>query len=720
MVENTADNKDLRLRVVEALPKDAGRGIVRIDPQDMQRLGVVVGDIVEIVGRKKTVARVMPAFKEQRGHETMQIDGIIRQNAQIGLGEKGHIYQSTARNAQSITLVPVDFIKGKSGEKDHLFIGRLIEGLPVLKGDKVRVNYPGSLHREFLVIDTIPQSAVLVQTTTAIKLKPDKDLQTGGAKVTYEDIGGLGKEILKVREMIELPLKYPEIFVRLGIEAPKGILLHGPPGTGKTLIARAVAHETDAYFIHVNGPEVIHKYYGESEARLRQIFESAAKNAPSIVFLDEIDAIAPKREEVHGEVEKRVVAQLLALMDGLESRGQIVVIGATNIPNALDPALRRPGRFDRELVVNIPDQYSRLEILQIHTRGMPLAEDVDLAELARITHGFVGADLAALCKEAAMISLRKIFPRIEFESAHIPYEVLEELQVSMSHFDAALKEVEPSATREVFIEVPDVRWEDIGGLKEIKQELMEAVEWPLKYGELFKQVRVTPAKGILLYGPPGTGKTMMAKAAANESEANFISVKGPELLSKWIGESEKGVREVFKKARQAAPCIIFFDEIDALAPVRGSGGGNVVTERVVGQILTELDGIEELKGVVVLAATNRLDMVDPALLRPGRFDVLLALPEPDAGARLEIFKVHTRGMPLDRDVHLLTLAEQTQGLTGAEIRYICNKAGLLAIREIIEREQPAAEKNLLQFTVSGRHFQQAVDMCNRRQGGCNE
>ena len=686
----------------------------------MQKLDVDTGDIVEITGRKKTVARVMPTFKEQRGKSIFQIDGIIRQNALIGLGEKGQLLKTTARPAQTVVLAPVDTLKGRTGEKDSHFIGRLLEGLPVQKGDKVRVNFPGSIYREFLVIETVPQEAVLVQTATSVKLKTDGNVETGGSKVTYEDVGGLSKEISKVREMIELPLKYPEIFIRLGIEAPKGILLHGPPGTGKTLIARAVAHETDAWFIHINGPEIINKYYGESEARLRQIFENAAKNAPSIIFLDEIDAIAPKRAEVTGEVEKRVVAQLLALMDGIESRGQIIVIGATNIPNALDPALRRPGRFDRELVISIPDQHSRLEILQIHTRGMPLAEDVDLEQIARITHGFVGADLQALCKEAAMISLRKILPRIEFESAYIPCEVIAELLVSMEHFDAALKEVEPSAIREIFAEVPNIRWEDVGGLQEVKQELLEAIEWPLRYGQLFKKAHITPPKGILLYGPPGTGKTLIAKATANESEANFISVKGPELLSKWVGESEKGIREVFRKARQAAPCIVFFDEIDALAPVRGAGFGGAVTERVVSQLLTEMDGIEELRGVVVLAATNRLDMVDPALLRPGRFDRLIALAMPDEEMRKEILKVHTRGIPIDEDTDLMYLARLTDGLTGAEIASICNKAGLLVIREVIKREGMVSDLISSQFTVSKRHFKEAVSLYRSNRGGNNE
>lgn len=715
---NRQDNV-LQLRAAEALPKDVGRGIIRIDPQDMNRIGVDLGEIVEILGKKRTAVRVMPTFMEHRGKGVFQIDGIIRQNAQIGLGEKGEIYKTDFKDAISITLAPVDIVKGNADERDSHFIGRLLEGLPVLTGDRVRVNYPSSMYREFLVIETCPQQAVLVQTTTVIKLKSHQNLESRGSKVTYEDIGGLSKEILKVREMVELPLKYPEIFVRLGIEAPKGILLHGPPGTGKTLIARAVANETDAFFIHVNGPEVIHKYYGESEAKLRQIFDSAAKHAPSIIFLDEIDAIAPKREEVRGEVEKRVVAQLLALMDGIEPRGQIIVIGATNIPNALDPALRRPGRFDREMVIGIPDQPGRQVILQIFTRGMPLAGDVNLHEVARVTHGFVGADLEALCKEAAMASLRDILPEIEFESAVIPFEVLSKLEVRMEHFYLALKEVEPSATREVYVEVPTTKWEDIGGLFEIKQLLTETLEWPLKYDELLRKGHITPPKGILLYGPPGTGKTLLAKAAAHESEANFISVKGPELLSKWVGESEKGVREVFKKAKQAAPCIVFFDEIDALAPVRGSGSGNHVTERVVSQILTEMDGIEELRGVRILAATNRLDMVDPALTRPGRFDLLVPLPKPGMRERLEIFRIHTKGMPLEEDADLLEMAQLADGLTGAEINWICNKAGLLAVREIVQ-DNPSVSKEIVDgFTISKKHLREAATLYINGTGGDN-
>jgi transitional endoplasmic reticulum ATPase len=514
--------------------------------------------------------------------------------------------------------------------------------------------------------------------------------------------------------MIELPLKYPEVFERLGIDAPKGVLLHGPPGCGKTLIARAVANETSAHFIHISGPEVIHKFYGESEAHLRALFEDARTNAPSIVFVDEIDAIASKREEIRGDqqVERRVVAQLLALMDGLKSRGEVVVIGATNIPNVLDPALRRPGRFDREIAISIPDKNARLEILHIHIRGMPLADDVDLERIAGITHGFVGADLEALAREAAMITLRKIMPKIEFEADNIPYELLLELEVTMDDFLNALKEVEPSAIREVFIEIPDVRWDDVGGLDEVKRVLKESIEWPLKYPELFDHMRTNPPKGILLYGPPGSGKTFLAKAVASESEINFISVKGPELLSKWVGESERGIREVFRKAKQASPCIVFFDEIDAIAPIRGASSDSHVTERVISQFLTELDGMEELKGVIVLAATNRLDMVDPALLRPGRFDLRLELPTPDAKARLEIFNIHTRGKPLAADVDLKALADTTDGLVGADIEAICRRASMLAIREFLGKHRTFKSEtkkvDLSQAKVSNKHFEEVI------------
>ncbi|MEK7873400.1 MAG: CDC48 family AAA ATPase, partial [Chloroflexota bacterium] len=534
---------------------------------------------------------------------------------------------------------------------------------------------------------------------------------------TYEDIGGLRREVQKIREMIELPLKYPELFERLGIEPPKGVLLHGPPGSGKTLIVRAVANETDASFFHVSGPEVIHKFYGESEAHLRAIFDKARENAPAIVFIDEIDAIAAKREDVRGDqqVERRVVAQLLALMDGLKSRGKVIVIGATNIPQVLDPALRRPGRFDREINIGVPDRNGRLEILQIHTRGMPLGPDVSLEKLAEVTHGFVGADLEALCREAAMTTLRNIMPRIQLDANYIPYELLSEMKITLDDFREALKDVEPSAIREVFTEIPDVQWDDVGGLEEVKRVLMETIEWPFKYPYLFSRAKTSPPKGILLTGPPGTGKTLLAKAAASQSGVNFISVKGPALLSKWVGESERGIREVFRKAKQVSPCIVFFDEIDALAPVRGAGADSHATERVVSQFLTELDGIEELKGVTVLAATNRPDIVDPALLRAGRFDIQIELPIPDEKARQKIFAIHTRGKPLADDIDIATLAKSAEGMVGADIEAVCRRASMLAIREFVNGHAPtSAASDASEFKVVARHFEQAIQEVRQR------
>jgi len=701
----------LTLKLAEALGKDVGRAMARLDPQDMTRIGAEPGDIVHITGKRTTVAKIMPAYSQDRGKGTIQIDGITRENAQAGLGEKVEVQRIHYESAATLVLAPVSPSSAFVKEKDRKYLGRLLEGLPMTPGDKVRVTLLGSRYQEFLVADASPKGAVVVGPLTTIKVKGEVTAGKGKTGITYEDIGGLQKEIQRIREMIELPLKYPEIFERLGIDAPKGVLLHGPPGCGKTLIARAVANETDAYFLHLSGPEVIHKFYGESEAHLRAIFEKAEENAPAIVFLDEIDAIASKREEVRGDqqVERRVVAQLLALMDGLKSRGQVIVIGATNIPNVLDPALRRPGRFDREISISIPDKNGRLGILQIHSRGMPLASDVDLKRLAEITHGFVGADLEALCREAAMVTLRKIMPKIEFEADYIPYELLSELEVTMNDFLEALKEVEPSAIREIFTEIPDVKWADVGGLEEAKRLLMETIEWPLKYPELFEQANTKPAKGILLTGPPGTGKTLLAKAVASQSEVNFISVKGPALLSKWVGESERGIREVFRKAKQASPCIIFFDEIDAIAPVRGGSADSHVTERVISQLLTELDGIEELKGIVVLAASNRPDIIDPALLRPGRFDVQLELPVPDEKARLEIFRIHTKDKPLADDVKLESLAKITDGLVGSGIEGICRSASMLAIREFVNRlgSRPEASE-ISAFKIAAEHFEQAL------------
>lgn len=721
--------KLLTLRVSEAQSRDVGRGIARIDPADLKKIGVEVGEIIKLKAKskkrktkKETVAKVLPAYMEDRGKGILQIDGITRDNVGASLDEKVEIQKVPYQSANTIVLAPLTSIASLPGVEDQKYIVKLLEGLAVTKGDKVRVTLFGSRWQDFSVIDTDPSGAVVISSPTIVKIKGKGKERKKGAGVTYEDIGGLDKEIQRIREMIELPLRYPEIYQKLGIDPPRGVLLHGPPGCGKTLIARAVANETDAYFTSMSGPECIGKFYGESEQRLREIFEEAKANAPAILVIDEIDAIAPKREEMGGEkqVERRVVATLLAEMDGLESRGNLVVVGITNIPNTLDPALRRPGRFDREISIPIPDKNARKEILEIHTRGMPLAENVNLDKLAEISHGFVGADLEALAREAAMSALREIMPEIEFEKEYIPYQKLLSLEVTMDHFREALKEVEPSALREVFTEIPNVKWEDVGGLQDIKQTLKETIEWPLKYGKLFEHSKTNPPKGILLYGPAGTGKTLIAKAVANECGVNFISVKGPELLSRWIGESERGVREIFKKAKQASPTILFFDEIDSMVPVRGAGTGDShVTERVISQFLTELDGIEELKGVVILGATNRLDLVDPALLRAGRFDFLLEVPKPDKKTRLEIFKIHTKGKPLDQDVDLNTLANSSEGLVGSDIEAICKKAAIFAIREFVESEKNKNPKDYKKFKIRVKHFRAALnpvrDYKNREQ-----
>jgi len=709
------DNTTLILKVKEALPKDAGRVIARIDPEDIKALGLEVGEIIEIEGKRKTPAKVMPCYLEDRGKKIIQIDGISRENAQIGLDEKVKIYKVDCKPANKIILSPLTVSSLLNNDKDTRYISSLIEGLPVTYGDRVRATLFGSRSCDFKVLETIPDGMVLISPTTLIRMKTKESGKEGPSKVSYEDIGGLGTQIQRIREMIELPLRYPQVFERLGIDPPKGVLLHGPPGTGKTLIARAVANETDAYFTHISGPEIMGKFYGESEGRLRGVFEDARAHAPAIIFIDEIDAIAPKREEMGGEkqVERRVVAQLLALMDGLESRGQVIVIGATNIPNTLDLALRRPGRFDREISIPIPDKNGRLEILQIYTRGMPLSEDVSLEKLAEITHGFVGADLEALAREAAMSALRKVLPKIDFEMADIPYESLMELEVTMDNFLEAMKEVEPSAIREVFVEVPDVKWEDVGGLENIKQELKEAIEWPLKYSDVFKKANTNPPKGILLYGAPGTGKTLLAKAAANECGVNFISVKGPSLVSMYVGESERAIRQIFKIARQASPAILFFDEIDSITPRRSSSSSDShVIGRMMSQFLTEMDGIEELKGVVVLAATNRLDLIDEAILRSGRFDLLLELPVPDEKTREEVFKIHTKNKPLAKDVDLKNLARETEGKVGSDIELICRKAAMFAIGECINSGQDASnpDNRKPEFNISRKHFKEAIKL----------
>ncbi len=693
-----ASEKDttLKLKVTEALSKDVGRAFARMGPEDLEKLGAAIGDTVEITGKRKTICKAMPAYKELRGQSRLQLDGITRENAGAGIDESVTVRKINCQSAQRLVLAPTNITPL---ERDLKYIGGLLDGLPTLQGDRIRATLFGSRSADFKVESTIPKGPVIINPTTVLLIGEPQAEQGTRAAVAYEDIGGLKPQLQRIREMIELPLRYPEVFERLGIDAPKGVLLYGPPGCGKTLIARAIARETDANFFSVSGPEVIHKFYGESEAHLRKIFEDASRKGPSIIFLDEIDAIAPKREQVVGDVEKRVVAQLLALMDGLSKRQNLIVIAATNLPNLLDPALRRPGRFDREITIPIPDRNGRLEILEIHSRGMPLAQDVGMQHLSEITHGFVGADLEALCREAAMSCLRRIMPDIDFSLTSIPYDQLAKLEVRMDDFLSALREVEPSAIREVFVEVPNVRWEDVGGLSEVKDRLVEAVEWPLKFGHLFEKAGVKAPKGILLSGPPGCGKTLLAKAVANESKVNFISVKGPALLSKYVGESEKGVREVFTKARQAAPCIVFFDEIDALVPVRSGGGtsDSNVSERVLSQFLTELDGIDELKGVLVLGATNRLDMLDPAAIRPGRFDKIVELPIPNKEDREKIFEIHLRNKPVTAGINIKTLASSTEGFSGAEIASVCSIAALRAVRRAVEaiKVKPQDDAELL-------------------------
>jgi transitional endoplasmic reticulum ATPase len=674
--------KEIKLRVAEVShQRDVGRWKVRIDAKTMEYLEVTPGDIVEIKGKRTTAAVVWPAYPEDAGKNIIRMDGITRKNAGVSINEYVSVRKAVVKEAQSVTIAPVNVTIPGVDQSFYEFVKNRILEAPVVAGDTIQVSIFGSAVH-FRVTKTIPHGIVVITSRTNVQvLSEPVPEKTGLLRVTYEDIGGLKEAIQKIREMVELPLRHPELFQRLGIEPPKGVLLYGPPGCGKTLLAKAVANESEANFFSINGPEIMSKFYGESEARLREIFQKAQESAPSIIFIDEIDAIAPKREEVTGEVERRVVAQLLALMDGLESRGNVIVIGATNRVNALDPALRRPGRFDREIEIGIPDKNGRYEILQIHTRGMPLAEDVDLNKLAEITHGYTGADIAALCREAAMKALRRYLPKINLEEPTIPPEVLEEMVVNMNDFMQAYREITPTAMREVEVEVPTVHWEDIGGLDDVKQQLRESVEWPLKNPKLFENMGIKPPKGILLYGPPGCGKTLLARAVATESEANFISIKGPEVFSKWVGESERAIREIFRKARMAAPAVVFFDEIDALVPPRGARfGDSGVSERVISQLLTELDGIETLENVVVLAATNRPDMVDPAVLRPGRFDRLIYVPPPDEKTRLQIFKIHTRKMPLDEDVSLEKLAALTEGYTGADIAAICREAAMNAIR----------------------------------------
>jgi len=692
----SAEKGSIKLKVTEAIGKDVGRAFARIGPEDMERIGAAVGDIIEVSGKRKTLCRVMPAFKEIRGQQRVQLDGITRENSGVAIDEHVEVKKTICKPADQVTLSPINVAPS---DRDLGYIGSLLDGLPVLEGDKVQANLFGSRPAFFKVVSANPKGPVFINPTTTLNVGKAQGGEEPSRTLSYESVGGLKPQLQRIREMIELPLRHPEVFERLGIDAPKGVLLFGPPGCGKTLIARTIAQETEAQFFSVSGPEVIHKFYGESEAHLRKIFEEAARKGPSILFIDEIDAIAPKRENVVGDVEKRVVAQLLASMDGLNKRQNLIVIAATNIPNALDPALRRPGRFDREITIPIPDANGRREILEIHSRGMPLSSDVDMGRLADITHGFVGADLEALCREAAMSCLRQVLTETDFADAGIPYEALAKLEVNMEDFLSALREIDPSAVREVFVDVPNVKWSDVGGLDDIKQRLKEAVEWPLKYPGLFTDAGISPPKGILLSGPPGCGKTMLAKAVATESGTNFISVKGPALLSKFVGESEKGMREVFHKARQAAPCIIFFDEIDSLVPARGGATSDShVTERILSQFLAEFDGIEELKGVLVLGATNRLDILDPAVTRPGRFDEIIEMNMPDEAGRKAIFKVHLCGKPAAKDVDIDELGASTSGFTGADIASVVKRAAMAAVRRVIASardKEPSGEKVMI-------------------------
>lgn len=701
------DDKHM-IKVKEAKPRDSGRGIARIDQHILETMHMTPGDAVTIIGKNKTACIAWPGYPEDTETNTIRIDGATRRNAGVGIDDKVTIQKITVKPAQKITLAPLAELQIIGGEE---YLTQILESRVVTRGDIIDLTIMGR-KVEYVVTKLTGQTdSAIINQTTKIDLddKPTKPGKQKIPKITYEDIGGLPDEIKQVREMIELPLKHPELFEKMGIEPPKGVLLHGPPGTGKTLIAKAVANESNANFFTISGPEIMSKFYGQSEENLRNIFKEATENAPSIIFIDEIDSIAPKREETHGDVERRVVAQLLAIMDGLEERGKVIVIGATNRVNSLDLALRRPGRFDREIEIGIPNRKGRKEILEVHTRGMPLAETVNLDKFSEMTHGYSGADLQALCKEAAIRTLRKILPELDLELESIPAEILNKLQVTDEDFYEAYKSLNPSALREVVIESPNVKWDDIGGLSEVKQELQETIEWPMKYHEVFRHMDANPPKGILLYGPPGTGKTLLAKAVASESQANFINVKGPEFMNKWVGESEKAVRETFRKARQAAPCIIFFDELDAITPTReDSCGTSHVTERMISQLLTELDGLESLKDVTVIAATNRPDIIDAALLRPGRFDKLISIPIPDNITRRDIFKIHTKRKPLAADVDIEKLVEKTDGYTGADIAAICNEAVMTSIREYISAGNPLDKKHLESLQVQSKHFNHAM------------
>jgi len=692
------------LKIAEASQRHVGKGIAVVDPKTAEDNNWEAGQIIELVGNRKSHVKLWPGSAQDYGTGIIKIDGITRQNIGSGIGEKISVKKVDAKHAEQVVISPIEKLSAE-GLQEYMqanYIGHVLT-----TGDTLVATTQLGGKTQLIVTNTTPASKpVIVTEQTRFKLGAmTKAIDHSVPRITYDDLGGLKNEVQKIREMVELPMRHPELFEKLGVEAPKGVLLYGPPGTGKTLLAKAVAGETNSHFISLSGPEIMGKYYGESEERLRDIFKQAEESAPSIIFIDEIDSIAPKREEVTGEVEKRIVSQLLTLMDGMKSRGKVVVIAATNRPDSLDPAIRRPGRFDREIEIGIPDEAGRKEVLDIHTRGMPLDNKVNLDQIAKVTHGFVGADLEILAKEAGMRSLRRILPELDLEVEKIPSEVLQKIIITDEDFKDALKEVRPSALREVLVQIPDITWDDVGGLESLKEELREAIEWPLKYKEAFEHTDVAAPKGILLHGPPGTGKTLIAKAVAHTTESNFISIKGPELLSKWVGESEKGVREIFRKARQAAPCIIFLDEIDAVAPSRSSGSDSHVTERVVSQILTEIDGLEELHNVVVIGATNRLDIVDSALLRPGRFDRIIEVPMPDAKGRESILRIHTKKKPIADNVDYVKLVEYTEGLSGADIAGVCNRAAMTAIKRYVNNK----EKSVKSIKITQEDFVNAIN-----------
>ena len=700
---NNKDSQTVALRVQEAKKRDIGRNIARIDQETMEKLNIQTGDVIALSGKKESAGIAWPSYPQDSGLGIIRIDSRLKKNTGASIDETIQIRKVNAHPAQNIVLAPIS-VKIKSNPRFETFVKRKLNNYPVTIDDFIFISIGISREITFKVISIRPSGVCIIKPETALHISEriTEDEERGADYVTYEDVGGLDREIQRVREMVELPLRHPSLFKRLGIDPPKGILLRGPPGCGKTLLARAVANESEAYFISINGPEIMSKFYGESEKKLRKIFIDAEEKSPSIIFIDEIDAIAPKRETVTGEVERRVVAQLLALMDGLHSRGKVIVIGATNRPNSLDPALRRPGRFDREIEIKVPNEKGRREVFQIHTRNMPLDKKISLKDYANITHGFVGADIMAVCREAAMAALRRYLPKIDLDSEMIDPELLEQIEITKADFEEALKEVMPSGIREVFVEIPNVSWDQIGGLEELKQKLIEAVDWPLSHPKIFERMGIKPPRGILLYGPPGCGKTLLARAVAHESKANFISIKGPELLSKYVGESEKAIREIFRKAKMAAPCIIFFDEFDSIAPSRGRHTTDSgVSEKVLSQFLTELDGLEVKKDIVVIAATNRPDILDPALIRPGRIDRMLLVPPPDEIGRLEILKIFTKDMPLVNNIDLDVLNKILNGFSGADIETLCREAGMIALRENIRARK-----------ITKEHFKQATELIN--------